>query len=146
MSKLSPKVVNKLGYYYRPVSTKRNEIEGLDERGVLIATSKPVTIPYRLPTIAQRVAEYERLGAIREAMYMDLDDDEFLDDLDDLPEEGLSPFEEPSSVYVTSPAEHRRVKAAIKARELAAAAPAGEAAEGPTATAAASPAPAKGGD
>lgn len=58
----------------------------------------PLTVELRIPTIAERVAEFTRLGR-PEGYYDDLEDDDFEDHLDDLPEEGLSPHEDPSFVH-----------------------------------------------
>lgn len=57
----------------------------------------PMTRTLRLPTMAERVAEFTRLGR-PEGLYDDLEDDDFQDHLDDLPPEGLSRHEDPSYV------------------------------------------------
>ena len=75
----------------------------------------PKTIPMRLPTIQEQLINFTRLGEVRRASMEDaaddftrlsrqrrqeyLGDDDWEDDLDDLPREGLSPHEDPSSVY-----------------------------------------------
>lgn len=58
----------------------------------------PMTVTLRLPSMAERVAEFTRLGQPELQYDDDLEDDDFLDHLDDLPENGLSPHEDPSSV------------------------------------------------
>lgn len=56
------------------------------------------TFPLRLPTINDQVREFTRLGIEKNAQLgydEDLHEDDFQDHLDDLPDEGLSPHEEP---------------------------------------------------
>lgn len=58
----------------------------------------PLTSTFRVPTIAERVALYTRgggdLGSLLNGDYDDLEDDDFLDDYDDLPVDGLSKYED----------------------------------------------------
>lgn len=64
---------------------------------------RPMTVTLRLPTMAERVAEFTRLGRVAQS-FRDFDDDDdsddFEDHLDGLPPEGLSPHEDRSYVHV----------------------------------------------
>lgn len=66
---------------------------------------EPLVVPVRLPTIEQQIHEFTRLGQKgweeRHAyLYDDLQDDDFQDHLDDLPEQGISPHEELGDEYL----------------------------------------------
>lgn len=88
---------NKFGVAYRPVSLNRQKFDGLNEDGQEIGDPTPNTIPVRLPTMEQRVARFELAGQIRQDYYDDLLEDDFQDEFDDIPPEGLSPYEESTS-------------------------------------------------
>lgn len=146
-------VLNKAGFRIRPRSPGPTSFSLVDLKSRLLpdgtskADPKPLVVPVRLPSIDQRVALYERAGAIRAAFYDEIDPDDFLDYLDDLPEEGLSPHElaEHDILRNAEAARTARSKAKERVSKRSATPPAGEAAEGSPATAAASPAPAGGG-
>jgi len=100
-----------LGYRFRPrppVDYVRNPdwYERQTDDGKELLDSKPLTVPVRLPSIDQRLALYERAGQARQEFYDYLFDpenadqlaafingDDFGDDYDDIPTEGLSPHE-----------------------------------------------------
>lgn len=60
--------------------------------GKEILSSKPKTIPMRIPSIAEQVHDLTRLGVARANAYWD-DNDTWNDHLDDLPNEGLTEHE-----------------------------------------------------
>lgn len=76
---------------------------------------RPMTVSLRLPTMAERVAEFTRLGRLG-ASFGEFDDDDdsddFEDHLDGLPLEGLSPHEDRTSVHIDLPPAKAPKKAA----------------------------------
>ena len=82
----------------RHFANKKPRHHRLTAMGDEIPQGKPLTVPYRLPSMEQRVHNLERLGIARANAVYDTysDDDDFHDHLDDLPSEGLSPYEDPS--------------------------------------------------
>jgi hypothetical protein len=105
-TKPSTQNVNNLGYRYRPSSQTVKLKPTLNEHGLEIGDSTPVALPVRLPTLEQRLQRYEAAGEARQAYYDAYFDpvtgqfadgmhpDDFDDDFDDIPSEGLSPYEE----------------------------------------------------
>jgi hypothetical protein len=76
----------------------------IDSKGREILDSKPLTVPMKIPTIEAQMQEFTRLGVQRYAEHFaDPDDDLWDDHLDDLPDEGLSPHEEPENVLLPLP-------------------------------------------
>jgi hypothetical protein len=53
--------------------------------------------------IQQKMAEFTRLADQQRAIYDDLHEDDWNDHLEDLPEEGLSPHEDPSAYLLPTP-------------------------------------------
>lgn len=108
---------------------------------------RPMTVTLRLPTMAERVAEFTRLGRVARSFseFDDPDDDDdFEDHLDGLPVEGLSPHEDRSYVHVPLPDKASK-KAPDKPLSSSATPVAGEAPAAPTAKPDADPGPAKSG-
>lgn len=116
MTKVSTVDVNKLGFRYRPVasdaSAKRHDVRRAEARYL---DPKPLTVAIRLPSISQRLAMYERAGAARQAFYDNLAEDDFMDDFDDLPEEGITEFEDHPIKAAAAAARAERAEAAKKA-------------------------------
>lgn len=148
--------VNAAGYLLRPRSGRLTSFSliGLKSRltsdGSTKADSTPLVVPVRLPSIQQRLHMYERAGAIKAAFYDDLADDDFQDELDDLPEDGLSPHELADSDFTRDADIARSIrKRAKEASDAAKAVPAtllpGDPAGSPKAKPQGSPDPAGGG-
>ena len=142
----SPFVVNKSGFRKRPVSHGPSTVslKSLKSRllpdGTSIADGKPLVVPVRLPSMEQRVQMYERAGALRAALFDEIDPNDYLDYLDDLPEEGLTSYELSESPILAhaEAARKGRERAKERIKKRSATPPAAEAAEGLKATAAAS--------
>lgn len=95
-------VVNKSGYLKRPRSRFPSEQlaelkSRLDDDGSSMPFGDPITLPVRLPSMAQRMAMYEYAGASRQEALLNFDpegfDDHWFDEQDDLPEDGMTEYE-----------------------------------------------------
>lgn len=104
-TKQSSILVDKYGIRCRIRAAQQPEFPNLDSLGNEINNDPPVALAVRLPSLEARIAQYEHAGRARQA-YFDsvydpdtgafiggLADDDFGDDFDDLPEDGLSPHE-----------------------------------------------------
>lgn len=111
-TKLSPQDVNKLGFRFRPLSD--GVVHGHDAE---VLDPKPLTVPMRLPTIEQRLRMFEMAGAARQAFFDEIAEADFLDDYDDIPEEGLTPHESHPIRDGAAQARADRLAAARKASE-----------------------------
>lgn len=151
--------VNKSGYSVQPAPPAEPRSFGLRKLqsrltpdGSIAASDVPLVAPVRLPTMKQRIALYEQAGAVKQMMYdPEGSEDDWFDHLDDLPEEGLSPYELSESDIAAQAEFARKVKKAAqkrvdKRKASDATPPAGGAVVAPTKQAEATPAAPKGGD
>lgn len=67
-----------------------------------VTDSKPLTTALHVPTIGEQVQRFTSLSKVGLSYDDGVPDDDFLDYLDDLPDRGLSPHEDPREVYYNS--------------------------------------------
>jgi len=122
-------------------ASRKTDYTKLDALGREIPDPRPLTVAVKLPTLGQQFANFTRLGELRQAeMFDDLGEDDWNDDFDDLPDEGLSQHEL-HEIRLNRPLKPYKPAQNKKATPIA-----GEAETAPTQQVEAEPAPAKSGD